>query len=300
MSCSSYGATTPVHNTLTVLIEQGTTLKTRFHFISGLPRSGSTLLSGLLRQNPRFAATMTSPVAALVGTVHQKMCGGEFGGFFDDTKRAGILRAVFESYYADTLATMPGDAVVFDTNRTWTGRAALLGSIYPESRIICCVRDVGWIIDSIESMLAKNPLQLSRMFNFQPGASVYSRVETLMNSDNGLIGLTWSNLREAWFGGEAERLIIVPYDRLASAPEQTLDRLYDELGEPRFKHNLNNVVYDAPDYDALLGMPGMHKVRQKVEHRELKPVIPPDLFVKFANTHFWDKPELNVHGVRIL
>ncbi|MBU0835751.1 MAG: sulfotransferase, partial [Gammaproteobacteria bacterium] len=27
-----------------------------YHFISGLPRSGSTLLAALLRQNPRFHA----------------------------------------------------------------------------------------------------------------------------------------------------------------------------------------------------------------------------------------------------
>ncbi|MEM5734156.1 sulfotransferase, partial [Shewanella algae] len=37
----------------------------RFHFISGLPRSGSTLLSAILRQNPRFSAGMSSPVAML-------------------------------------------------------------------------------------------------------------------------------------------------------------------------------------------------------------------------------------------
>ena len=35
------------------------------HFISGLPRSGSTLLAGILRQNPRFHAGMSSPVASL-------------------------------------------------------------------------------------------------------------------------------------------------------------------------------------------------------------------------------------------
>jgi sulfotransferase len=35
------------------------------HFISGLPRSGSTLLAAILRQNPRFHAGMSSPVASL-------------------------------------------------------------------------------------------------------------------------------------------------------------------------------------------------------------------------------------------
>ncbi|WP_445305906.1 sulfotransferase [Microcoleus sp. T3_A4] len=32
------------------------------YFISGLPRSGSTLLAALLRQNPRFYSAMTSPI----------------------------------------------------------------------------------------------------------------------------------------------------------------------------------------------------------------------------------------------
>ena len=269
---------------------------THLHLISGLPRSGSTLLCALLRQNPRFTASMTSPVASLCGALHPKMCGGEFGVFFDDAKRANMLRGVFDAYYAHT---EPG-SVVFDTNRTWTGRAALLSELYPQSRIVCCVREVGWIIDSIERMLAKNPLQLSRMFKFQPGASVYSRAETLMNSENGLIGLPWTTLREAWFGPPASRLIVVPYENLVREPDRTLRRLYEELGEPWFAHDFENAVYDEPDYDAHLGMPGLHKVRQKVEYQDRKPCIPPDLFAKYAGTTFWSKPELNTRDVKII
>lgn len=41
----------------------------KFNFISGLPRSGSTLLSAILRQNPHFHAGMTSPVATLFKSV---------------------------------------------------------------------------------------------------------------------------------------------------------------------------------------------------------------------------------------
>jgi sulfotransferase len=269
---------------------------TGLHLISGLPRSGSTLLCALLRQNPRFMAAMTSPVASLCGSLHRKMCGGEFSVFFDDEKRAGMLRGIFDSYYPDA---GPGH-VIFDTNRSWTGRAALLRELYPQSRIVCCVRDVGWIIDSIEKMLSKNPLQLSRVFGFQPGTSVYSRAESLMNSENGLIGLPWTTLREAWFGPEAARLVIVSYETLVRHPERTLHRLYEELGESWYAHDFDNVVYDEPDYDALLGMPGMHKVRQKVEYQDRKPCIPPDLFAKYAGTGFWIKPEMNTRDVTIL
>lgn len=239
---------------------------------------------------------MTSPVASLIAAAHVQMCGGEFNGFFDDAKRAAILRGIFETYYPE----LAENQVVFDTNRSWTARISLLSELYPQTRIICCVREIAWIIDSIERMLAKNPLQLSRIFNFQSTSSVYSRVEILMNSDNGLIGFPWSALREAWFGDNAKRLIIVPYDHLVKHPKRTLDRLYVELDEPAFTHDFDNVVYDEPDYDSHIGMPGLHSVRKKVEYRERKSCIPPDIFGKYAATQFWENPELNVRGVLIL
>ena len=41
----------------------------QYYFISGLPRSGSTLLSGILKQNPHFYADIASPVEALTGNM---------------------------------------------------------------------------------------------------------------------------------------------------------------------------------------------------------------------------------------
>jgi sulfotransferase len=189
---------------------------------------------------------------------------------------------------------------VFDTNRAWTGKAALLSTLYPESRIICCVREIGWIIDSIENMLRQHPLQPSRMLNFQTGSSVYGRAETLMNSDNGLIGLAWSSLRQAWFSEYAKRLIVINYDKLVREPQLIVKRLYEELHEPLFQHDFNHVIYDEPDYDASMGMPGLHKVREKVEYQKREPCIPPDIFAKYADAGFWLKSDMNRRGVTIL
>jgi sulfotransferase len=269
----------------------------KLHVISGLPRSGSTLLCAVLRQNRRFTAAMTSPVVSLVNALLPRMSrGNEFAEFFDDEKRRSILRGVFGSYYG----TVPLGNVVFDTNRTWTGKAALLADLYPEARIICCVREVGWIIDSVERMLRRNPLQVSRMFSFQPGSSVYGRIETLMNSETGVIGLAWSSLREAWFSENAKKLILIDYDKLVREPEGTMRRLYEELGEPLFQHDFDHVVYDEPDYDASMGMPGLHQVQEKVEYQKREPCIPPDIFARYSSTGFWLKPEMNRRGAVIL
>lgn len=269
----------------------------RPHFISGLPRSGSTLLCAILRQNPRFTASMTSPVASLWGALIPRMSGkSEFSSFFDDDRRAAILRNTFNGYYKDV---EPGQ-IVFDTNRSWTSKAALLQQLFPGSRIVCCVREVGWIIDSLERMLRKNPLQTSRVFNYNPGTSIYERVEVLMNSEKGLIGMPWSALREAWFTSDAGRLIIVDYRTLTTKPRETIQRLYSALGEPVFDHDFERVSYDEPDYDADLGMPGMHKVRERVEYIERPPAIPPDLFTKYDDASFWKNPRFRHPGLTIL
>lgn len=66
-----------------------------FHFISGLPRSGSTLLSAILLQNPRFHAGMTSPVGALFsGVLEQCSAGSEFGAVIDTNLRRRLLRGL--------------------------------------------------------------------------------------------------------------------------------------------------------------------------------------------------------------
>src|ERR1700682_4362741 len=120
----------------------------KMHLISGLPRSGSTLLSALLRQNPRFHAAMTSPVSMLCGALLPRMSGNtEFGVFFDDERRKHVLRGVFDSYYHTS-----SHSVVFDTNRSWTGKMALTADLYPTSKVICCVREVAWILDSLERL----------------------------------------------------------------------------------------------------------------------------------------------------
>ena len=266
------------------------------HFISGLPRSGSTLLAAILRQNPKFHAEITSPVAPLCGAVHQKIAGsGEFSVLFSEQRCAQMLRGLFDIYYAD----VPAGGVVFDTNRTWTGHAALLGRLFPDCRIICCVREIGWILESIERMRLKNPLRLSKLFPQQPGGTIYTRVDGLMHSEKGLVGGAWSRLREAWFSEAASRLIIVPYDVLVRDPESTLRRLYKELKEPYYSHDFANIEYEAPEFDDFLGMPGLHTVRRAVEYRRRQAVIPPEIFSKYVKSQFWNSVDLNSRGATV-
>jgi sulfotransferase len=266
------------------------------HFISGLPRSGSTLLAGILRQNPRFHAGMTSPVGSMYMALEAAMSRrNETAVFIDDAQRRAVLKGLFASYYETTRQ----QKVVFDTNRAWCTKLPALVQLFPSARIICCVRHIGWIMDSIERLVRHNAFELSGMFGFEAGGTVYSRVNRLAASD-GLVGYALDALREAFFGEEAAKLILVEYQALTRAPLETLRHLYTMLGEPFFEHDFDNVDYQADDFDLALGTRGLHTVRRRVEWMERQSVLPPELFARFSSDMFWRMPEANIRGVPLI
>ena len=74
-----------------------------FHFISGLPRAGSTLTAAILRQNPRFHAGMSSPIASLFDhMIAQVRQAPKLSTMVDEAQRVRLLRGLFDSYYADS------------------------------------------------------------------------------------------------------------------------------------------------------------------------------------------------------
>jgi hypothetical protein len=113
----------------------GRPMTKRFHFISGLPRSGSTLLSALLLQNPRFHSGMTSPVGTLFsGMLQQFSAGSEFGAVINREQRQRLSRGLFENFYAD----QGGKEVIFDTNRMWCAKLPALLDLFPDAKVIAC------------------------------------------------------------------------------------------------------------------------------------------------------------------
>ncbi len=267
------------------------------HFISGLPRSGSTLLAAILAQNPRLHAGMSSPV----GGLFRRLLGGmspqnEFAVAMTDEQRKDVLRGLFENYYKDIHPTK----IVFDTNRFWCSKMGAVAALFPEARVIACVRDLAWIMDSFERILRKNPFVMSRMFKPQQSATVYTRTAALA-SGNGTVGYAWNAVQEAFWGEHADRLIVVDYEALAREPARTMNFIYEQLGLPPFDHDFGNVTYDqGSDFDAQLGVPGLHKVSGKVDYVERPSILPPELLERFSGRNFWRRPAANTRKVPVL
>lgn len=256
----------------------------QYHFISGLPRAGSTLLSALLLQNPRFHAGMMSPVGALFNNMlPQFAAGSEFGPLITREQRQRLLRSLFESYYADK----SDKSVIFDTNRMWCAKMPLLMDQFPTCKVIACVRNVAWVMDSLERRYRSNPYEQTRLFNDDVERNtVYSRVDTLAQR-NRLVGYAWAALKDAFYGEHAGSLLLVDYDLLVQAPRKVLSLIYRFIEQPEFEHDFDNIEYDAPEFDSALGLHGLHKVRPKVSAEVRNTILPPDLFEQYSKLSFW-------------
>ena len=267
------------------------------HFISGLPRSGSTLLSALLKQNPRFHAGMSGPVAGMFNAMLGEMSGrNEFSVFITDEQRQRVLDGLFWNYYGPEFTA----EVIFDTNRMWCSKLRVLKKMFPQSRIIATVRHLPWVIDSVERLIRKNTFQPSSIFNFQPGGTVYSRADQLASAD-GMVGSAFNGLKEAFCDPDAgTQMMLVQYETLTRDPEKALAAIYKFIGEPAFKHDFENVSYSASEFDFRAGTPDLHTVKSKVEPNERTTILPPEIVRRFENDAFWRDPKLNMRGVRIV
>jgi sulfotransferase len=136
------------------------------------------------------------------------------------------------------------------------------------------------------------------VFNHGPTGSVYSRVEALTSKD-GFVKRALGNLRQAWFGEFAGRLIAIRYESLVQQPNETIDRVYDLLNEPRYAHDFDNVEYDEPLSDANMGLPGFHRVSGPVRAATRETILPPDVFAQHDRC-FWNAKDQNPQGVLVL
>lgn len=273
-------------------------MQNRLHFISGLPRAGSTLLAALLRQNPRFSAGMSTPVFSLFRAMLSESCQrNEAAVFIDEEIRKRLLMGVFDAYYHDASP----ETVIFDTNRGWTTKLPALVELFPDAKMICCVRNPARILDSIESLIRRNAFELSGIFSYDSGGTVYTRIEGLA-SQAGMYGFALSALREAVYGPQADRLLLVRYESLVANPLGTLAAIYGFIGEDLIAHDPKHIEpnYDMIEFDQRLGTPGLHDVGRKVEARERPTLLPPDLFVRHQRDAFWEDLTLVPPSVKLV
>lgn len=239
----------------------------RLFFSSGMPRSGSTLLSNLFAQNE---ANHVSPTNGLV----EHIVGLSNGWTENEAFKAqgieklvprirGVLQKMFEGFYPE----LAEGKAVFDKSRGWLAQIPLLEDILERRvQLIVTIRDVKDVCASFENIFAKNqltrpPRSAEQRIN---SATSLMRCQSYLRAD-ATLGMWCNWLKDVYETGLSDRLILIPYSKLVANPIGVVALTHQALDLPEFICDPTNVENKTPEEDIqVYGLP-YHSLRPQVD-----------------------------------
>ncbi|MDD5273531.1 MAG: sulfotransferase [Methylovulum sp.] len=239
------------------------------YFIAGLPRSGSTLITNILAQNPRFHVTPTSGIVDMLVQVRNGWDTNDAFRAMDrrecEQVKANVLRAMLQAYFAHT-----DRPICFDKNRYWSEflemAAALVGG-RENVKVLVTVRDLRDVLASFErlyrstSAMGQLPQEAAMALKFK---TALGRVQ-VFTDDAQPVGRAYNAIRDAVTRGWKDRMHFIDYSALTARPAETLAAVYHFLGEDAYTHDFERVEQTTFEDDSVYGFKDLHIIRQKVE-----------------------------------
>jgi sulfotransferase len=219
-------------------------------YLTGCPRSGSTLLCSILNTHSEITATPSSPLCSIVQKMKHEwsdepfllsQLDSNFDAVYDRLKRS--TKAFIDEWSrSDTKITV-------DKNRGWLFNVELIRHLYPDMKMIVCLRDLRGIYASVEKQHIKTALL---DFPDHMEANLVDVRAANMFADQGIIGAPVKALYNLGDVPEImDHLFIFRYEDLLQDKEKSLKALFEWLGvEPETIDfdNLNNCPQESDSY----------------------------------------------------
>jgi len=251
-----------------------------YYFISGLPRSGSTLLSGILKQNPDFYADIASPVQGLTENSIDVITSGENNLNITEDQRKNLMYGVFDGYYKHI-----EKPVIFDSCRGWTKKTPFLKALFPYTKILCPVRDIVSILNSFEVLFNRNYFYTKQINEKIFSENIFMRIQELFQREI----INYHSFLLEGYAMNPEMIMLIEYENLCKTPEKTMREVYEFLERPYYSHDFENVEYSNENFDKSCNLKDLHTVKKKVEYNPPRCILPPEIVQKYneMNVEFW-------------
>lgn len=244
-----------------------------YYFLSGLPRSGSTLLSAILNQNPEIHVSSSSPVVHLLWSNEQSIHEDDF--YLSHPKpefKQKFLSSIIDSYYVNQ-----SEKYIIDKNRIWMSSIPLiLNYITQEPKILCPIRPVAEVLQSFLSLIEKYPENVIDQ-NISKPRTLEKRCDYLLSQDS-VLGSSITQILDL----PSRTAHFIDYDDLIDSPQQTMKGVYQFLSLPDYQHDFTNIVNTVSENDEIYGMPTMHTVRPVLSKTQHTVVLPDHILEKCA------------------
>jgi len=237
------------------------------HFIAGLPRSGSTLLSSILYQNPQIH---TEGHSALCNVMWDTLGSLNTNPHIVATGRNKTIKDIMsmlpKTYYMDV-----NRDVVIDKAFTWTlqGNIDMVKQyITPNPKFIVMERPVDEIVASFVNLMERN----NSNGVFEDGVQRFSgslreRREDAVRAEGSSLSADIRAYNNAKDHPDQSMFHYVSYKNLVEDTKQVLSGIYTFLELEEFPHDLDNIINHHGEDDSVWGLSGMHTIRPVISYR---------------------------------
>jgi sulfotransferase len=239
-----------------------------YHFLAGIPRSGNTLLSSILNQNPEIYSSALSPVNGILSEIDNVINNHQHIKRNSDNNANEFAKDILKNYYKKI-----NKPIIIDREKVWgtpINLSLIKQYITTTPKIIFTVRPIIEVLASFINILPEHSYLDEEM-----KISGYLYKNYLSKNDNrcdylmrpvGLIDRCMFSINEIIKEENKEVFCIVKYDEIVNTPQEVMNRIYNFLQIPYYKHDFNNIVKVEKDNDQQIGQPkDMHKVRKQLK-----------------------------------
>jgi sulfotransferase len=257
--------------------------------LTSLPRSGSTLLMSILGQNSKFHLGDDSEIGNLLNYNKQFMINNIQHFQLPHEVAAECFYEFCRSGVKSWISNLTShDKIFLDKSRHWLKDLDYFFNIFPDLKIIINIRDLRGIINSFEK-IHNNSLFIDkqRFYNQLNSDLQRQRVNNILNIDylkNGLVSIKEIiDIPKKY----KDRIFVCKYENLLNDPAFELEKIYEFLDLPVFKHNFEEID-QKPYHDNPYQPYGCHKIKPKIENRvETFSDLKPDIANMIINEYKW-------------
>ena len=235
-------------------------------FLVAQPRSGNTLFTSIMNQNPDIVCTPNSITLEIMKDLFLLKQTDVFLNYPDHKSLDNVLDMVYDVYYKD----WPQKIIIDRGPVMTTNNFALIQKHFKRPfKCIVILRDLMDVLASYMKWYTENPDAFPNRYNLKNNDE---KLAMIMNND-GAVAKDLEAIKNAF--NYPDICHFVKYDDLVAQPEQEFRKIYQFINLPYYNHkfeNLKQVEVNGMSYDDKIVGKNMHKIKTVVR-KEYNPYI---------------------------
>jgi hypothetical protein len=256
----------------------------QYYFLVGLPRSGNTLLSSILNQNPKISVTANSIVPDILWNLHcQRENSLIFKNFPDHQSYDDLMSSIFDSYYKN----WKSDVIIDRSNWGSPNNLKLLEKYCPNKpKSILLVRDV---LEVLASFIKWSKENKPNFIDYETNnAPVEIKCDFLMRPDLQIVQ-EYTAIHNLYKKSDC---LLITYSDLVTNTENVVSKIYDFLSLEPYSHKFKNITQlkvNKVSYDDSVVGNNLHYVKSNITKTkyEVREYLPQSVIKKYGNLDFW-------------